>query len=632
MMRTWWQWFVLAVSLLALAAVARAGVPAPNADGLEAADEWRVEDWGDAATLTIADDAGDRGKVLEVQCPADAGKGKIALARLLEADWSKVDRVLLEVRAEGAHPVQVAIGLSTRPDWTYYEARPTLVAADRWQYDLAFPLDAPAFKTADTLWEYRVPVAARTQVAKLTILLYQAPARGVVRLDRVRVVADGVFVRELPLPTGGGAGAGAVWGDADGDGALDALVGGKGGLRLYRDIGGELVDVSRAMALEDASLGGAWADGDADGDLDLITAAGTLWLSEQGRFRRLPGALPAGRAAATAAAWLDADGDGRPDLLIADPQIGTRLWRHQGRGPEFFSDVTAAWGLATVGVGGALPLLADLDADGFPDLISGQTDDRWWHNWEGARFVRMREGGLPAPPDERGWRAAPGDFDNDGDFDLLLLAAGKGRLYRQDEKLKFVEVPVGELNANAEDAPALAAAWGDVDNDGWLDLAVGYTVGPARLWRQTGDGRFAEDTHAGLDQCDTARQAGALAFADWDADGDLDLLVNGAAPQAGVLINAAPRGARALTSLSVKVPRGTAPGTLVWLTAADGTRCGVRQLGLTAYGASALAPAHFAAPPGAYRVKVRFPDKREATQEVELVTRGKSLAITVGPP
>jgi len=117
------------------------------------------------------------------------------------------------------------------------------------------------------------------------------------------------------------------------------------------------------------------------------------------------------------------------------------------------------------------------------------------------------------------------DFDNDGDLDLFVGFGGTpaNRLYRNDDGV-FVDVAGA---AGLADARATrAAAWGDMDRDGDPDLVVGFTPGGGsvlRLYRNDG-GRFTEVTAAaGL-----GLEAGAVRQPSWidlDGDGDLDLFV-----------------------------------------------------------------------------------------------------------
>jgi hypothetical protein len=118
------------------------------------------------------------------------------------------------------------------------------------------------------------------------------------------------------------------------------------------------------------------------------------------------------------------------------------------------------------------------------------------------------------------------DFDGDGDLDLFVgfKAGVANRLYRNDRG-RFTEV-AGELGLG-DLTDTRAAAWGDFNSDGHLDLYVGFTrrSGAAnRLYRNDGGGkRFTEVGHAlGVDVMGETRQ---VSWIDFDNDGKVDLFV-----------------------------------------------------------------------------------------------------------
>jgi hypothetical protein len=137
--------------------------------------------------------------------------------------------------------------------------------------------------------------------------------------------------------------------------------------------------------------------------------------------------------------------------------------------------------------------------------------------------------------------SAWGDFDNDGDLDLLLCEEGPGgsstavtRLYRNDGN--------GVFTARDTSIPAVirsAIALSDFDRDGWLDIAVFGVLANAEtytrrtmLFRNQGDLTFAE-----VPTPFVAVEAGGLNWGDLDADGDPDLLLAGYGPVTRVYRN-----------------------------------------------------------------------------------------------
>ncbi len=166
-------------------------------------------------------------------------------------------------------------------------------------------------------------------------------------------------------------------------------------------------------------------------------------------------------------------------------------------------------------------LAADLPADAptprFTDVTSEAGLDEF-RTFDGARTSQL--------PEDMGAGAAWGDFDGDGDDDLFLVGAGgtmgadpaswaSSELYenRGDGMFRKAEFPEVRILG-------MSAAWGDVDGDGRLDLAVtGYD---SILLFRNREGGFERDESLTL----PGYWAGA-SWADFDNDGDLDLYVCG---------------------------------------------------------------------------------------------------------
>jgi hypothetical protein len=120
---------------------------------------------------------------------------------------------------------------------------------------------------------------------------------------------------------------------------------------------------------------------------------------------------------------------------------------------------------------------------------------------------------------------AVADYDNDGDLDLFVGFRGQpNRLYRNDGGT-FTDV--ASRVGVADNDVTRTAAWGDYNNDGHLDLFVGFVSGPRswnRLYENQGNGaRFADVTEAaGVGLSGSFRQA---SWVDYDNDGDVDLFL-----------------------------------------------------------------------------------------------------------
>ena len=162
----------------------------------------------------------------------------------------------------------------------------------------------------------------------------------------------------------------------------------------------------------------------------------------------------------------------------------------------------------------------DYDNDGDLDiLLTGYSGDG-----PVAKVYRNNGGGFvdsgpvdDALPGVSSSSVAWGDYDNDGDLDILLTGSTGGgsvaKVYRNTGGA-FVDIGAGLAGVNSN-----SVAWGDYDNDGDLDiLLTGSFGGPvARVYRNTG-GAFV-DIGAGL----TGVQSGRVAWGDYDNDGDLDI-------------------------------------------------------------------------------------------------------------
>ncbi len=262
-----------------------------------------------------------------------------------------------------------------------------------------------------------------------------------------------------------------------------------------------------------------WCDVDGDGDQDLALSnqdGSGFWLFRNdgdGTFTDITG--PAGLAGAWADRifWAELTGDARPDLLLSSG--GARLHRNDGGGT--FTDITGSAGLAGTPRG-----VADVDNDGRCDVIADTGDDLvWLPGLGGGSFGTAR---LIGPVGST-WTTVSFDIERDGDVDIYVGTYGNApnQLFRNDGDGTFTEVAAQAGVAFLPASHGLTV--GDYDNDGRLDLYVGgYSPQRCRLYRNQGDGTFADVTAAAgvLGYPDTR----TVSFTDFDNDGHLDIFAS----------------------------------------------------------------------------------------------------------
>ena len=138
-----------------------------------------------------------------------------------------------------------------------------------------------------------------------------------------------------------------------------------------------------------------------------------------------------------------------------------------------------------------------------------------------VQFINISETvGLTGIRSGNNW--AWGDYDNDGDEDLLILGTV---LFRNNGQPRWDFTNVSSQAGIYNETP-LWASWGDYDNDGWLDFFGGDIRDPGvdHLWHNDGDGTFTDVTEAAGHVTDTY-PSHSCAWGDYDLDGYLDLYV-----------------------------------------------------------------------------------------------------------
>jgi tetratricopeptide (TPR) repeat protein len=275
------------------------------------------------------------------------------------------------------------------------------------------------------------------------------------------------------------------------------------------------------------------------------------------------------------ASWGDFDGDGDQDLFLAGSGTHMAVYRNDG---GKFTEVTAEIGLGKVPSSYSVNLV-DSDNDGDPDLYlcyngwNGPMDNRLFRNDQG-RFVDVsKESGAADPGD--GFVSLWGDLDNDGWLDLViangvLKDGSTPQIYRNKGNGTFENVTKA---AGIDEPPhwgVIGAALGDYDKDGDLDIFInGLENAPNRLYRNEGGFRFTEvSKKAGVAQ---APHNGFVSFFfDYNNDGWPDLLTTSLAPWEvvveGLKEGYKPANARAIHPDSSRLFRNNGNGTFTDVT------------------------------------------------------------------
>ncbi|HWC99652.1 MAG TPA: FG-GAP-like repeat-containing protein [Candidatus Sulfopaludibacter sp.] len=274
-------------------------------------------------------------------------------------------------------------------------------------------------------------------------------------------------------------------------------------------------------------------------------------------------------------AWGDIDGDGKLDLIVSGAGTFLQVYRNDG---GKFTDVTTQVGLPNVPSGYSLNLV-DYDNDGWLDLFvslngwSGPMPDRLFHNDHGHFVDVSKKSGLDDAGS--GFVSLWGDLDNDGWLDVVIangvLKDGSvPQIYRNNRDGTFTNMTKAAGISESAAFGTIGVALGDYDKDGRLDILFnGLDPAPNRLYHNDGNWHFTEVAKkAGVAQ--GPHNGFVCFFVDYNNDGWPDILTTSLAPWDAVVEGLrqgfAPPNARAVHTDSNRLYRNNRDGTFTDVT------------------------------------------------------------------
>ncbi len=339
-----------------------------------------------------------------------------------------------------------------------------------------------------------------------------------------------------------GYGMGVAVGDYDNDGFQDLYVTNFGHNVLYHNNGnGTFTDVTAKAGVDDPrwSTGAAWVDYDRDGRLDLFVAnyldftvkgnkqcfattgerdyctpkmyqpvpARLFHNRGDGSFEDVTEAAGIGAALGPGLGVVCADfnGDGWPDIYVANDGAAAHLWINQRNG--IFKErgllsgaAFNADGLPQAGMGVAA---GDFENNGHEDIfktnLTNEGSNLFVNDGRGNFHDAAAEFGLVLPTfSYTGFGTEWFDYDNDGQLDLFIANGAVNRIeslrgtpypfgqpdqlfHNEGEGQKFREMSQAAGPAFALSEVSRGAAFGDIDNDGAVDIVVTNNNGPVRV-------------------------------------------------------------------------------------------------------------------------------------------------------
>ncbi len=218
----------------------------------------------------------------------------------------------------------------------------------------------------------------------------------------------------------------------------------------------------------------------------------------------------------------DIDGDGMNDLMYGSWDGVSFMLRNED-GESFSTTSSNEYVFSQRGN------FIDINNDGHLDaFMCHDVEPNVYYINDGAGNLSYFQGGLSDVPDGGNYGSIWVDYNNDGLPDLFIAKCRGGasdanynQLFRNDGNGIFTDVSI--VSGLYDPIQTWSSAWGDFDNDGWMDVLVGGSASIHKLMRNNGDGTFTDIT-AGSGFDDLAALGIEWVANDFDNDGYIDVL------------------------------------------------------------------------------------------------------------
>ncbi|WP_452226508.1 FG-GAP-like repeat-containing protein [Lacinutrix cladophorae] len=226
--------------------------------------------------------------------------------------------------------------------------------------------------------------------------------------------------------------------------------------------------------------------------------------------------------------WVDIDNDGDKDLFVTSDTDGNKLFENTGS--LTFVDITASSGISTANMFSYGATWGDIDNDGFLDVFinnrSETISNKLYKNNGNNTFVDVSATAGISSSAYMSFCAAFFDFNNDGWQDIYISNDKYNNaniMYKNNGDGTFVDE--SEYSGTNISIDAMTTTIGDYNNDGWFDIYVTNTTAGNVLFRNEGDGTFANATEGSGTSYNSI--GWGTVFLDAENDKDIDMYVSG---------------------------------------------------------------------------------------------------------